>query len=116
MRPLFIALCAISTLSGPANGQVIAPQGTQPLTVEGDLSALMVRGIDRFLMRELDQSITNRDKLWQRDFASAAAYEKSIATNRNRLRERIGAMDNRLPVADLEYVGSIESPARVAET
>src|SRR5438045_5387573 len=90
--------------------------GTALLTAQGDLSAQMVAGIDRFLMREIEQSISNRPAFWQRDFSSPSAYEHSIETNRERFRARIGAIDARIPVTQLEYVGSLESPARVAET
>ena len=49
---------------------------TQPLTLQGDLSAQMVAGIDRFLTRETEQSIGERQKFWQRDFSSAEAYDE----------------------------------------
>jgi len=90
--------------------------GTTALTVTGDLSAQMVAGIDRFLMREIDQSLDARQILWQRDFSSAEAYDKSVQPNRERLRKYIGANDPRLPVRALEYVSTTEAPALVAET
>src|SRR6266404_527861 len=86
---------------------------TKPLTMQGDLSEQMVAGIQQFLLRQIDESITNRAKFWHRDFSSAQAYERSIETNRARLRERIGAFDPRLPVREIEYVSSGESPALV---
>src|SRR5204862_7924649 len=86
------------------------------LTPQGDLSAQMVAGIDRFLMRQLEQSISNRPALWHRDFSSSSAYEHSVETNRARFRTRIGAVDARVAVTQVDYVGSVESPARVAET
>src|SRR6266550_100529 len=51
---------------------------TQLLTLGGDLSALMVAGIDKFLTAETQRSLEERQKLWQRDFSSRAAYETSI--------------------------------------
>jgi dienelactone hydrolase len=89
---------------------------TNPLTLEGDLSAQMVAGIDRFLMRELAQSVTNRQKFWQRDFSSREAYEKSVAPNRDRLRRILGAVDVRMTPARLEYVSDTVTPAKIAET
>ncbi len=89
---------------------------TQPLTLQGDLSAQMVAGIDRFLTRETEQAIGERPKHWQRDFSSVAAYERSIQPNRERLRTIIGAADVRLPVTALEFVGSTASPAMVGQT
>ena len=84
--------------------------------MQGDLSAQMVAGIDRFLLRELEQSLINRQKFWQRDFSSREAYEKSVQPLRERLREIIGAVDQRLPVAALEFVSDTTTPATVAET
>ena len=89
---------------------------TVALTTAGDLSAQMVAGIDRFLMREIDQSMVARQKLWQRDFSSPEAYEISVQPNRERFRKYIGATDPRLPVRALEYVSTTETPALVAET
>ena len=89
---------------------------TQPLTIPGDLSTQMVAGIDRFLTRETEQSIGERQQYWQRDFSSDEAYDKSVQPNRERLRRMIGAVDARLPAPALEFVSSTTSPAKVAET
>ena len=90
--------------------------GTEPLTAEGDLSAAMVAGIDRFLMGELDRSVVERQKLWKRDFSSRAAYEQSVQLNRQRFQKYIGAVDPRLPVKALEYVTRTAALPLVAET
>jgi len=90
--------------------------GTSPLTMQGDLSAQMVEGIDKFLLREIERAPEARTKLWQRDFSSREAYEASVAPNRERLRKFIGAVDARQPVTSLEYVGSTSEPSLVAET
>jgi dienelactone hydrolase len=89
---------------------------TQLLTRQGDFSAQMVAGIDRFLMGETERSIAERQKLWQRDFSSTGAYETSISRHRDRLRQIIGAVDRRLPVMALELVESTGVPAKRAET
>jgi len=89
---------------------------TDPLRLEGDISAQMVEGIDRFLMREIEKSVVSRSQFWQRDFSSPDAYEKSIQPNRERLRRMIGAADERIPVKALELVGTTEAPAKIAET
>ncbi len=68
---------------------------TQPLTVEGDLAAKMVAGIDRFLMRELASATEQREGLWKRDYGSQEAYVRSVAPNRERLVRIVGAVDPR---------------------
>ena len=111
-------LCLLFLASGfvcyAQEAQVLS--GTQPLTLQGDLSAQMVAGIDTFLSREIEHSVAERQKFWKRDFSSAAAYEKSVEVNRERLRKIIGATDARVPVLALDLLGSTTSAARIAET
>jgi dienelactone hydrolase len=101
---------------GLASGaQEILP-GSQPLALQGDLSAQMVAGIDKFFTRETQESVAERQKYWHRDFSSPQAYDASVEPNRERLRKIIGAVDPRLPVTALEFVSSTGSGATVAET
>src|SRR6185436_9739753 len=99
MKPAFAAFAGFCLLvSPPAPAQDSAPlPGTKPLTNSGDLSAQMVAGIDRFLLREIDSTAVARTNFWKRDFSSREAYEKSVAPNRERLRKLIGAVDERVP-------------------
>jgi len=90
--------------------------GTEPLTLTGDLSAQMVAGIDKFLMREIESSVTNRGKYWQRDLSSPEAGEKSVAPNRGRLRQIIGAVDARVEPVKLEFVTGTADSTKIAGT
>jgi dienelactone hydrolase len=89
---------------------------TKPLTRDGDLAAQMVAGIDKYLMRELAESVKNRETLWHPDFSSARAYTKSVEPKRERLKTILGVVDQRLPVTDLELVATTKQPSLVAET
>lgn len=89
--------------------------GTKPLKMKGDLAAHMVAGIDRYLMKEIAASVKKRQQFWKQDFASAKAYDQSVAGNRRRLRRLIGVVDERVP-AELQYIGINENSALVAET
>ena len=71
--------------------------GTDPLTREGDLAAQMVEGIHRYLTNQTTESVEKRDALRNRDYSSRAAYESSIAPQRERFREIIGVIDPRIP-------------------
>ncbi len=71
--------------------------GTRPLTMEGDLAAHMVAGMDRFLMRETGASVGRRAGHWRRDFSSQEAYVRSVAPNRERLKKIIGVVEAREP-------------------
>ena len=86
----------------PAGSAVPAQQpgnlpGTAELTWEGDLSARMVAGIDRFLMRRLEAAPEARAASWNRDFSSEAGYTRSVEANRERFRKIIGLVDRRSP-------------------
>src|SRR5258707_955910 len=82
-------------------------EGTQPLTLEGDIASQMVDGVDRFLFRELERSQVARDRFWNRDFSSAEAYTASIATNRAQLAHILGVRDPRVRFQSLELVATL---------
>jgi dienelactone hydrolase len=118
-RPLFLllscALCLSRSFPCPAQNQVSGPPlaGTQPLTMEGDIAAQMVAGIDKFLLREIELSVERREKFWKRDFSSAEAYNKSIEPNRQRLKKILGVVDERVPFDAPELVGTTKQSALV---
>ncbi|MFZ4764079.1 MAG: hypothetical protein ACOYMN_03925, partial [Roseimicrobium sp.] len=80
--------------------------GTAPLAADtGEArSAAMVTGMDRFIIREIGDSVKKRESLWQRDLSSPEAYDKSVEQNRVHLRTILGVLeeDRRLPMAGLE--------------
>ncbi len=86
------------------------------LTMEGDIAAQLVDGVDRFLLREIDQSVAKRGQYWTRDLTSAAAYQASVQKNRDRLGQIIGLRDARVPVEGIEFVSSTAQSDKVAET
>lgn len=69
--------------------------GTAPLEWQGDLAARMLDGIDRFLLAELDRSVSGREARWQRNFTSPERYIASLAPNRQRLAQILGVRDPR---------------------
>jgi dienelactone hydrolase len=89
--------------------------GTDPLREEGDVAARMVAGIHRYLDRETAAARDRRPGLWKLDRSSAAAYVRSLEPYREQLRRILGVVDKRLPVTELEYVGTTGSGALVAE-
>ncbi|MGZ8900283.1 MAG: hypothetical protein ACXW3Z_09330, partial [Limisphaerales bacterium] len=112
-------LLLLSVLVGSSSVHTAAAgplPGTEPLNAQGDLSAQMVAGIDNFLEHETQQSIALRAPFWKRDFSSPARYETSIETNRNRLKQIIGAVEPRVRFSDLELVATTGRESKVAET
>src|SRR5438270_1922902 len=58
--------------------------GTKVLTWEGDLSVKMLDGAHKFIEEKINEAISNRPKLWNRNFSSVRAYEQSVEGNRRR--------------------------------
>ncbi len=105
---LCVFLCFLWLTPCPADdtkpGEPLA--GTKPLTMEGDIAAQMVAGIDKFLLREIDLSVERRAKHWKRDFSSPEAYNASIEPNRKRLAKILGVVDERVKFDAPELVGT----------
>lgn len=90
--------------------------GTKLLTMEGDLASELVAGADRFLLSELEKSISERGARWSRDFSSPAAYEKSIEPNRQRLRQILGARDVLVEKPVPRYESTVQRSSLVGRT
>src|SRR6185503_9126893 len=84
--------------------------GAGTLTWNDDLSVRMMDGAHRFVERKIAQSIETRQRHWQRDLSSRESYDRSIALNRKRFIEKIGAVDPLLPGA-IERFGAGDDSA-----
>jgi len=89
---------------------------TKLLTIEGDIASHLVAGVDRFLLRELSASVDRREKYWQRDFTSHAAYAKSVEQNRQRLAHIIGLRDQRVAFDGLTLGSTTAESSLVGQT
>jgi dienelactone hydrolase len=90
-----VALCS-SMGSAQATVETGPPlPGTKPLTMAGDIASELVAGVDRFLLKQIDESTAKRAKHWKRDISSHAAYCKSVDSNRARLAHILGVRDAR---------------------
>ena len=89
--------------------------GTEPLTIDGDLAAQMVEGLDGYVSRAIAGSVEGRTELWNRDYSSHNAYTESVEPNRARLRKRIGCLDSRLPIEELTYIATTNTAAQITE-
>ncbi len=102
----------------PAPAPVVKPDplpGTKQLTMEGDIASHLVDGVDKFLLRKLEESVKLRERHWKRDFSSAEAYNKSIEPNRKRLAHILGVRDPRVKFDVPELVGTTKAAALVGK-
>jgi dienelactone hydrolase len=99
-----------------AMAAAVAPlPGTKPLTMEGDIASQLVEGVDKFLLRKIEESVGKRERHWKRDFSSAEAYNKSIEPNRKRLAKILGVVEPRVPFAAPELVATTTQSALVGK-
>ena len=90
--------------------------GTQFLDwPEADLSERLMDGAHDFVERKIAEAAEKRAQLWNYDYASPAAYEKSVTPNRERFQKMIGVVDQRVSPVTLEKFGEGEIPGLVAE-
>jgi len=64
--------------------------GTEPLTVEGDIAAQMVAGIDKFLLRKIDESVEKRKQHWVDLRIPADIDDRKRTARQRRLMSRLG--------------------------
>ena len=95
----------------PADGTPLP--GTAPLTLEGDIASQLVDGVDRFLLRKIEQSVQRRARHWRRDITSAEAYGRSVETNRQQLAHILGVRDRRVASPQMELLATVERSSQV---
>jgi dienelactone hydrolase len=88
---------------------------TKPLTMKGDIAEQLVAGVDRFLLKQLEQATANRDKLAKADPSSPENWTKSMGPYRKRLAHILGVRDARHPAAAPELVATVDQPALVGK-
>ncbi|MCP4174282.1 MAG: hypothetical protein GY758_26320 [Fuerstiella sp.] len=110
-RVLFVS-CFLLTPAATSPAQ--QPEGTLSLTGDVDLASEMVDGIDRFLLQKIVDSRSGRAAFWNRDVSSAAAYNKSIEPNRQRLMNILGGRDTRMSFESPEITSTVDRQGVVA--
>ncbi len=103
-------------LASTASAEGDALSGTDHLTMEGDLAAQMVTSMDEYVAQAVDDSVESRQHLWNRDYRSHEAYAASVAPNRERFRNYIGCVDERIPIDALHYIATTAQTAEIAKT
>lgn len=89
-----LVVCLLTGGSTPAANPVLT--GTAALTSEKPLDELMVAGLRRYCLREIQASREQRSNPRNRDFSSVRAYVASVVPQQERLRTWIGGVDPRI--------------------
>jgi dienelactone hydrolase len=87
--------------------------GTKPLTMTGDIASQLVAGVDKFLLREIEDSVKNRERFFKRDRTTARNYLDGLEPNRKRLAHILGMRDPRAQFKSPDLVGTVDDPALV---
>ncbi|HKH63761.1 MAG TPA: dienelactone hydrolase family protein [Flavitalea sp.] len=93
----FQSIAACDTTTFPFTNMPEVLPGTKPLSQDPDRSVEMLDGAHKFIEQQIQESIRNRLQLWNRDFASREAYERSVEPNRKRFMKYIGVVDKIQP-------------------
>ncbi len=100
--------------------------GTELLAVQEDIADQMLKGLDQFLLRQIDQARSQRSKQWQelteliqqsdreRTQAWQTSYNAWIEQKRISLKECLGLRDERPPFSAIQILSSTEHSGTVA--
>ncbi len=114
---LMLFVFAAGICAAPLSAQEFAgPTGTTPLTIEGDLASQMVDGIDRFLLKEIENTAATRAERLTVDTSSPEAYEASLKPHREKLAKCLGIRDARLPFAAPEIIVNVGGESVIAQS
>ncbi|EPR69309.1 hypothetical protein ADICYQ_1656 [Cyclobacterium qasimii M12-11B] len=101
----------VTGVLGKSLGQTVKefPFQARLLDEKYDLPNTMMKGVGAFLDQALQESKATRNDFWQRDFTSPAAFNQSIASQRQELQEILGLVDERsAPFMSYQESGSLE--------
>jgi len=95
---LLLLATALALLACETSNNLFAqsPDATRSLTAETDLASDMIDGIDRFLLKKIDEAAENRSKNWQLDLTSDASLADSLKPHREALAKILGVVDPRV--------------------
>jgi dienelactone hydrolase len=103
---LVLSICLGSTWTLAQDRPATLP-GTSPLVADKPLDVLLVEGIDRFCLKEIEAAAGRRESLWKRDYSNAGAYEKSLAPYRDKFRTILGVVDPRVAKPRLQFLNDV---------
>ena len=113
---MYLVVCSVAPVAPADSSSPESLPGTKALDwPEEDLSLRLMQGAHQFVERKIGEAPRSRGQYWKLDAASREAYEVSIAENRQKLREIIGAVDLR-SAPRMERYGDDVHPVLVAET
>jgi dienelactone hydrolase len=87
--------------------------GTTALSMEGDIASQLVAGVDKFLLREIEEAGKNRERFFRRDLKTVSGYLEGLEPNRKRLAHILGVRDARPNRPSIELDSTLKEPALV---
>lgn len=80
-----------------------------------DIASELVRGVDRFCDKQWAEVAVQRARLWQPKRDSSESFDKSVATNRERLTRILGVVDERSKAEGFEPMVHVGGPESISE-
>ena len=91
---VMLAAMTLALLETKAHSQSLAQ--TEALTIEGDIASELVENVDRFLLRQIDQSVVEREAAWPVPDKQVDGKVDSISARRELLQKQLGMVDARI--------------------
>jgi dienelactone hydrolase len=101
---LAIAAAIQLLISSAAGAERMAPVGTKSLLQTEDPAEMLVNGVDRFLLRQIDETRERRHQRWRTAFSGDGDREEFIGSSREQLREILGLREPRISFDTVERV------------
>ena len=111
-----VFLMSATSIAVAQNAAGIFPAETLPLSIEGDLASQMIDGIDRFLLRQIEDNAASRAERFKIDATSPEAYEASLKPHRAQLAKCLGIRDPRMPFDSPEVIAEVGDDAVIAQS
>lgn len=113
---LFLVLVCSAPLGGDAADGNEPPEvlpETERLIWQDPLDIRLMDGAHRYIDRLIDESPSGRLQFWNRDLSSPTAYTQSVASNRERFRAIIGAVNRAREINHNIALPALSLPVRM---
>lgn len=111
-----LALTTLIQTTGQAADATVTPVGTQPFTLTDDPAETLVNGVDRFLLKQIEQTRIRRIRSWDQVQPGQDGGREFLVSRRSELLEMLGIREHRATCRALEEVGTTHRAALVANS
>ncbi len=117
-HPRYLGLLTLLLLFSGRNEAAISQDSrlgdTAPLVIKDDIASVLVSGVDRFLLQQIEEATKNRITKWKNERSVAKELDSFQKHKRSQLAHLIGVRDTRISFESPELVSTLVSSSRIA--